>query len=68
VGAGTVNAGADTIKAGPGGDPINEAGDDAVDTIDCGSGTDTVVADANDRVAILRRILLRRRDFRKLLY
>ena len=48
---GTVNAGADTIRAGRGNDTINEAGDGARDTIDCGKGTDTVTADSNDRVA-----------------
>lgn len=49
VGQGTVNAGADNVKAGRGNDTINEAGDGAVDTIDCGLGLDTVIADANDK-------------------
>lgn len=51
VGAGTVNAGADNVASGRGNDTINEAGDGAVDTINCGSGRDTVTADANDNVS-----------------
>ncbi len=47
----TVNAGADRVFGGRGDDTINEFGDGARDTINCGGGEDTVFADENDRVA-----------------
>jgi hypothetical protein len=40
-------AGADTVNAGDGDDQINVR-DGAVDIVDCGTGTDTVIADRND--------------------
>ena len=43
----TGGAGSDTILAGPGNDTVNSK-DGKVDHVDCGPGTDTVVADKTD--------------------
>jgi Ca2+-binding RTX toxin-like protein len=45
----TGNAGADVLHGGDGDDTVN-ARDGAADRVDCGAGTDTVVADASDVV------------------
>jgi hypothetical protein len=42
---------ADTLNGGPGNDLIRAAGDGAVDTVDCGDGTDRAVVDPTDVVA-----------------
>jgi hypothetical protein len=41
-------AGSDRISGGPGNDRINTAGDQAKDTVYCGTGYDTVVANRSD--------------------
>jgi Ca2+-binding RTX toxin-like protein len=46
----TGGLGADTLNGGGGNDRI-EARDGVVDTVQCGSGTDTVIADTGDTVA-----------------
>ncbi len=46
----TGNGGGDQLGAGDGDDVVN-ARDGVVDRVDCGAGTDTVVADAGDSVA-----------------
>lgn len=45
------NAGKDTLRGGSGNDFIYSASDGARDMVYCGSGTDTVSADARDAVA-----------------
>jgi Ca2+-binding RTX toxin-like protein len=42
--------GRDTASGGPGNDRINVAGDQAKDTVYCGTGEDTLVANPHDRV------------------
>jgi hypothetical protein len=51
----------DTLDGGPGGDTIN-AIDGAVDTVDCGSGTDVVQADGNDSLSGCESITLQDSD------
>ena len=43
----TAGKGADVVDAGPGDDKV-DVQDGVVDTVDCGAGSDTIVADADD--------------------